>query len=380
MKRILGGIMAVIAACTLIGCGDGKVTEHQTTTSAVSVAQSDSLKEAFMDDFSVGVAINTWQLQDQSAMELIQKHFNSITMENEMKPENVLDWQGSETSSDGMPVINTENLDKVLSLAQEKGLPLRGHTLIWHNQTPTWFFCKDYDESKNYVDKKTMLRRMESYIKQVLGACQNKYTGGVYAWDVLNEGVADSGGFREDSKWYETIGEDYFEAAFQYARKYAAEGVKLFYNDYNSYEIAKRDFIFAKVKQLKEKNLIDGVGMQSHWGYDYPDIDMIELAVEKFCSIEGIEVQLTEIDMHTTDNSEETMKVQAERYKEIFQRLLNLEKEGLSNITNVTFWGLNDSVTWLTNFKGETSYPLLFDEDNKEKPVIKSLLELAAQN
>ena len=168
MKRILGGIMAVIAACTLIGCGDGKVTEHQTTTSAVSVAQSDSLKEAFKDDFSVGVAINTWQLQDQSAMELIQKHFNSITMENEMKPENVLDWQGSETSSDGMPVINTENLDKVLSLAQEKGLPLRGHTLIWHNQTPTWFFCKDYDESKNYVDKKTMLRRMESYIKQVL--------------------------------------------------------------------------------------------------------------------------------------------------------------------------------------------------------------------
>lgn len=380
MKRILGGIMAVIAACTLIGCGDGKVTEHQTTTSAVSVAQSDSLKEAFKDDFSVGVAINTWQLQDQSAMELIQKHFNSITMENEMKPENVLDWQGSETSSDGMPVINTENLDKVLSLAQEKGLPLRGHTLIWHNQTPTWFFCKDYDESKNYVDKKTMLRRMESYIKQVLEYCQNNYPGVVYAWDVLNEGVADSGGFREDSKWYETIGEDYFEAAFQYARKYAAEGVKLFYNDYNSYEIAKRDFIFAKVKQLKEKNLIDGVGMQSHWGYDYPDIDMIELAVEKFCSIEGIEVQLTEIDMHTTDNSEETMKVQAERYKEIFQRLLNLEKEGLSNITNVTFWGLNDSVTWLTNFKGETSYPLLFDEDNKEKPVIKSLLELAAQN
>lgn len=380
MKRILGGIMAVIAACTLIGCGDGKVTEHQTTTSAVSVAQSDSLKEAFKDDFSVGVAINTWQLQDQSAMELIQKHFNSITMENEMKPENVLDWQGSETSSDGMPVINTENLDKVLSLAQEKGLPLRGHTLIWHNQTPTWFFCKDYDESKNYVDKKTMLRRMESYIKQVLEYCQNNYPGVVYAWDVLNEGVADSGGFREDSKWYETIGEDYFEAAFQYARKYAAEGVKLFYNDYNSYEIAKRDFIFAKVKQLKEKNLIDGVGMQSHWGYDYPDIDMIELAVEKFCSIEGIEVQLTEIDMHTTDNSEETMKVQAERYKEIFQRLLNLEKEGLANITNVTFWGLNDSVTWLTNFKGETSYPLLFDEDNKEKRVIKSLLELAAQN
>lgn len=380
MKRILGGLIIIMAVCTFVGCGEKAESENQTTTSAVSVIQSDSLKEAFSEDFSVGVAINTWQMRNETDAALIEKHFNSITMENEMKPENVLDWQGSETSSDGMPAINTENLDKVLSLAQEKGLPLRGHTLIWHSQTPTWFFCKDYDETQKYVDKKTMLKRMESYIKQVLEFCQTNYPGVIYAWDVLNEGVADSGGYRKNSPWYETIGEDYFEAAFTYARKYAADGVKLFYNDYNCYEITKRDFIFAKVKLLKEKDLIDGVGMQSHWGYDYPDIDMIELAVEKFCSIEGIEVQLTEIDMHTTDNTKETMKVQADRYKEIFERLLNLEREGLADITNITFWGLNDSVTWLTNFKGETSYPLLFDENNEEKPVVESLLSLAAQN
>ena len=102
------------------------------------------------------------------------------------KPENILDQAASENSADEMPEINTENLDEVLSLAKENNLSLRGHCLVWHNQTPEWFFCEKYDAGNDRVDKNTMKKRMESYIKKVLTYCQKNYPGVIYAWDVFS--------------------------------------------------------------------------------------------------------------------------------------------------------------------------------------------------
>lgn len=359
------------------GNGEGKKGETVSPSAVGTEASATSLKDVFKNYFTVGVAINTWQLSDPKDSALIQKHFNSCTMENEMKPENVLDWEASKSTSNEMPAINKVNLEKVLKLASSNGLKLRGHTLIWHNQTPDWLFCKNYDPEAGYVDKKTMLTRMESYIEQVITYCESTYPGVVYAYDVVNEAVGDAGNeFRSDSTWYEIIGEEYFEKAFEYARKYGKDKVKLFYNDYNEYDVKKANFITAQVKKLAEKGYIDGVGMQSHWTMDDPEVDMIEFAIEKYATIPGMEIQLTEIDMHNNDDSEASLALQADRYKEIFEMLVTLKKENRANITNVTFWGLNDGVTWLTNFRKETSYPLLFDADNNPKPVLQSLLSI----
>ena len=98
----------------------------------------------------------------------------------------------------------------------------------------------------------------------------------------------------------------------------------------------------------------------------------------KFAQLEGLEIQLTELDMHYNDNSEDAMNEQAEAYRAIFDTLVELDKEGFANITNVTFWGLNDGTTWLTGHKKEDSYPLLFDENNEAKPCYYSIFDAVA--
>lgn len=381
---IIGGV-AMLTAFAAAGCGKEKeVKEDQNSSvspAAVEEKGSRILKEAFEEDFTVGVAINMGALNDSDRMKSVCDHFSSITMENEMKPESLMDWEASEKSSDGMPEIKTKTLDQILSTAKENNIPLRGHTLVWHNQTPEWFFSKDYEPSKGPAGKGEMRKRMEAYIKKVLTYCQENYPGVVYAWDVVNEAMADEGGYRTKSPWYEIYGdESYIEDAFTFARKYADPEVKLFYNDYNEYMPAKREMITATVKKLKEKGVLDGVGMQSHWDMDYPTTDLIDAALEKYGAIEGLEIQLTEIDMHNTDDSEEGLRAQADRYKQFFQTILQADRTGKANITNVTFWGVTDEDSWLTNFKGETSYPLLFQGEMEKKPCYDSILEAAQEN
>lgn len=384
-KWSMGVCAALGLALCLTGCGQSKQTEtkQQPTTAAVTASavtdtKSDAktLKEAFDGDFKVGVATTSGYLSDEDRAAQIKEDFNSITMENEMKPESLLDWEGSEKSKDGMPAIKEETLGKALKAAQEAGIPLRGHTLVWHSQTPEWFFSKKYDPSKGYVDKATMKKRMESYIKQVLTYCKENYPGVVYAWDVVNEAVGDDGDYRTESMWYETYGDfSYITDAFTFARKYAEEGTKLFLNDYNEYMAQKRDLLYAKVVELHDAGILDGVGMQSHWDMDFPSVDLFETALEKYASIDGIEIQLTEIDMHNNDDSEEGLKKQADRYKEFFDVITKMKREGKANITSVTFWGLKDGESWLSGTKGETSYPLLFTDDMEKKPCYDSILE-----
>ena len=384
-KWSIGVYAALGLALCLTGCGQSeqKETKNQPTTAAVtasavtdSKSEAKTLKEAFDGDFKVGVTTTSGYLSEEDRVAQIKENFNSITMENEMKPESLLDWDGSEKSKDGMPAIKEETLEKALKAAQKAGIPLRGHTLVWYSQTPEWFFSKKYDPSKGYVDKATMKKRMESYIKQVLTYCKENYPGLVYAWDVVNEAVGDDGNYRTESMWYETYGDfSYIKDAFTFARKYAEEGTKLFLNDYNEYIAQKRDLLYAKVVELYDAGLLDGVGMQSHWDMDFPSVDLFETALEKYASIDGLEIQLTEIDMHNTDDSEEGLKKQAERYKEFFDVITKMKREGKANITSVTFWGLKDGESWLSGFKGETSYPLLFTDDMEKKPCYDSILE-----
>lgn len=381
MKKAGRLAAAVFAAVLLVtGCGapaEKKAAEATPAQSSKTEQKEEAknLKDAFKEDFKVGVAVNPYQLKDEQTKKIILENFNSITMENGMKPEAILDQRASENSKDGMPAINEENLEECLSLAKDNGLMLRGHCLVWHNQTPEWFFCEKYDAGNAKVNKETMKKRMESYIKKVLSFCQEKYPGVVYAWDVVNEACDDGGGYRTSSLWYEIYGdESYIEDAFTFARKYADKDVKLFYNDYNEYMPSKVSTIAEVVKKLYDKKLIDGVGFQSHWEMNYPDTSMISDAMQKYSEIGDLEIQFTEVDMHNTDDSEEGLKKLADRYKEFFEMIVKADREGKANVTSVTFWGLSDDVTWLTSLKGEDSYPLLFDENHKKKACYDSVL------
>lgn len=394
---LLGG-MLVLTAAAMIGCGTKGTSDVSSPVSQSAVeeqaeAEKESgsqvteevknatvLKDAFQNDFTVGAAISLGTINSEERMAFIDKYYNRVTMGNELKPDSLLDGPATEESEDGMPEIRTENLDKILKTVQEKGLKLRGHCLVWHSQTPDWFFSKDYEPSEGLVDKETMKQRMEAYIKKVLTYCQENYPGVIYAWDVVNEAMGDDGGCRTESNWYRIYGdESYITDAFTFARKYAGEDVKLFYNDYNEYVSGKTELIVELLTGLREKGLVDGMGMQSHWDMDFPSVYMLKDAFEAYGKIDGLEIQMTEIDMHNTDDSEEGLERQAQRYKEFFEVIMRAKRTGIANITNVTFWGMTDEDSWLSGFRGEISYPLLFDKDFKEKPCYRSVMETAKE-
>ncbi|GAF66596.1 endo-1,4-beta-xylanase [Bacillus sp. TS-2] len=328
--------------------------------------KSTELKSLFKDDFLIGAAVTPKTIDSQK--ELIVQHFNSITAENEMKFERVHPLENQ---------YSFEEADKLIEFANNHKLQMRGHTLVWHNQTPPWMF-EQSDGSE--LEREALLSRMKAHIDTVL----NRYYGKIYAWDVVNEAISDSDGqFLRDSKWRDIIGDDFIEKAFTYARA-ADPNALLFYNDYNEFVPEKRDKIYQLIKSMIDKGVpIDGIGLQGHWNLEYPSIDLMKQGIEKYASL-GLQLHITELDvsmfLHEDKRTDlkaptkEMLELQAIRYKEIFSLL----KEYRKHITSVTFWGVADDYTWLDNFpvRGRKNWPFLFDQFHKPKQSYHELLKL----
>lgn len=335
-----------------------------------------SLKEAFAPYFKMGVAVATPDITAPEKMALICKEFNSMTCENHMKPMYILDRDEILTNPalyDLEPAVNFNRCRAYLDFAKVNNIPMRGHTLAWHGQTPKWFFHEGYNEEKPLANRETMIARLQNYIKAVFAFINKEYPNLIYAWDVFNE-IVDEGDFRK-SLWLETIGEDFFIFAFEAARKYSAPGTQLFYNDYETSLDWKRDFICEKVlAPLMERGLVDGMGLQSHLLMDHPDFENYKFALEKYGAT-GLVIHLTELDIHNNDESEASMKALADRYAQLFNILLEAKKNGKANIECVTFWNLLDEESWLTGFRKETSHPLLFHKDCEPKEAYYAVLK-----
>ena len=342
-----------------------------------------SLKELCQGFFTLGVGMNGSTLDNQTLnipkyKEMSLYHFNSCTMTNLMKSGYILDQAGSQRNlkdGNGEPALSFATIDPTLEWCKESGMKMRGHTLVWHTQAPDWFFREGYNAGGAYVSKETMLFRMESYIKQLLEHVQTEYPGVIYCWDVVNEAVEpasyDPDSFfmcrtkngNDPNPWYDTIGPDYVEMAFTYARKYADPEVKLFYNDFNTFQSAKTNAICKLASYLKDKGLIDGIGMQGYYSIDYPGVSTIKTAIKKFAEL-GLELQLTEFSISIDKEDDVRFEKQAKKYAEIFKMLHELDTEagGPANITNVTLFGLVDHYR-----DGDTTNTRLFDKDYNPK-------------
>lgn len=335
-----------------------------------------SLKDIYQDYFTIGLACVIEEMRNPYFRQMQAYQFNSVTYGNEFKPDNMLNQEASKASTDGSPEINYEMIDELLTLARDNGTPIRGHVLVWYSQTPSWFFRAGYENDGELVDSSVMSWRMEQYIKKMLEYTQTNYPGVIYAWDVVNEAADDGGGYRvSNNNWYTVMGESYIEIAYRYARTYADSSIKLFYNDYNEYYPAKRDTIYSWMVDLRDKGLIDGIGMQSHVDLTDTEVSDYLETVEIYGST-GLEVQVTELDIHNPDNGVAGQMKLADKYSAIFQGLIRLKKEGKANITNVTIWGLTDDMTWLTANKKQTSYPLLFDGNGKPKEAFRAVIDV----
>ncbi|GAB3986548.1 endo-1,4-beta-xylanase [Spirosoma daeguense] len=322
-----------------------------------------TLKEAYKNYFPIGVAVAPRNLTGPEA-DLIRQQFASVTPENAMKmgpihpEENRYFWRDA---------------DAIVDFAQQNKLKVRGHTLCWHNQTPRWFFT---DSSGKNVSRDVLLARLKRHITDVV----TRYTGKIYAWDVVNEAVPDKGdAIYRPTKFYEIIGEDYLEKAFAYAHE-ADPDAQLFYNDYNTENPSKRERIYQLVKKLKDKGVpIHGVGLQGHWSIYEPTAQDVSESISRFASL-GLKVQITELDVSVypkeherrakkeTDTSEFTADMidkQAANYKILFE----VFRKHKGQLTGVTFWNVSDKSSWLDNFPvpGRKDYPLLFDQNYQPK-------------
>lgn len=315
-----------------------------------------TLKDVYKDYFKIGVAVNPTTLRQDG--ELIRTQFNSITAENHMKPEELQPEEG---------IFTFEKADMIADFAKENDLALRGHTLLWHNQTPDWFF-KDGD---HVASRELALERMKTHITAVLG----RYTDGFYAWDVVNEVIEDKGTtILRESNWTKVVGDDFIQKAFEYARE-ASPNMRLFINDYNESHPEKREKYYSLIKDLIAKGTpINGVGLQAHWGVEGPAIDNIREAIEKYATL-GLTLQITEMDvsMFNFDDrrtdlmqpTEQMLALQAERYEQFF----DVFREYSKHIDSVTLWAASDRYNWLNDFpvRGRKNWPMLFDENNQPK-------------
>lgn len=346
--------------------------------------KAEGLKDALSCSFLVGAALTDSQTtsNDSIVTKTIVDNFNSVVAENCMKPENLQPAEGR---------FKWRKADRFVKFGEEHGMAIIGHVLVWHSQTPDWFFK---DSLGNPASKEVLTERMRNHIHTVVG----RYKGRVKGWDVVNEAVESDGSYRE-SPWYQILGEDYIEMAFRFAHE-ADPDAELYYNDFSMSVPAKRNKVCEMVKGLKAKGVrIDGIGMQSHNGMSWPAIDDYEASIEAFANC-GVNVMITELDLNCLPNPDSFAGADvaqsfaydprldpykdglpedvAHRIDERWLEFFNVYKRHRDQISRVTLWGVNDAQSWINYWpiSGRTAYPLLFDRQNRPKPAVDGIISL----
>jgi endo-1,4-beta-xylanase len=357
MKTKLINLIPVISIAAMIllfvGCGNSK-------TGANGAGEIDSLmglNDYYEDYFTMGVAVTPRSLEGEQS-ELILKNFGSLTAENAMKPGPLQPKEGEYFWDDA---------DAIVNFAVANGLKVRGHTLCWHSQNPSWMFV---DSKGDTVSKEVALTRLKEHITTVV----SRYKGKVYAWDVLNEVILDdSTKYIRDTPWYKICGEEYIAKVFQWAHEADPDAI-LFYNDYNTEIPHKRDRIITLLKPLIDAGVpIHGMGLQAHWNLTNINEKDLRDAIEKYSAL-GLKIQITELDVNTQNRTEtDSTKFgftpeKEQKQMEVYKMAFNVLRDYKDVITGVTFWNVSDRSSWLDRRgTGKKAYPLLFDENLKPK-------------
>lgn len=352
--------------------GQGTDNSQSTGEDAESATQEDASPEETVEitetlkslyanyNIKAGTCLSDQMIRNNRCEKIIKDNFNSITFENQMKPDYILDKNASKKA--GELVVNFDSTAKgLLKWCKDNNMAVRGHTIVWYSQTPSWIFYEDFNTAGALVSREVMLERLESYTKQIFEELEELgYLELFYAYDVANEAWMEDGTMR-DCLWLQTIGEDYLWYAFYYADMYAPEYVDLYYNDYN--EQFKTETLYNFVQTLVDEEgnyLIDGIGLQAHL-YTEDSLEDYFTTVEKLGST-GLKVNLTELDVclgswtNIKQPTEENLKAQGQYYYNLINGLLQLAEEEKVKMDSLTFWGFTDKLSW----RKERS-PMLFD-------------------
>jgi endo-1,4-beta-xylanase len=378
-------IFIILTTLLLGSCSATKSQKNTATT------LKDAYREAFKMGTSVHAGITSGRLAEATA--LVKEHYNTVTIENAMKAALINPEPGK---------YNFAPADEFVEFGKNNNMFIVGHTLVWHNQTPDWFFN---DENSKPKSQEAVKERLHEHIKTVAG----RYAGKVHAWDVVNEQIGEDGKYRPTT-WVNGVGngDTLIKLAFKYAQLYAPN-TELYYNDFNAWRPEKRDGIVRLVKMLQKEGIrIDGVGIQGHWGLNFPKKEYIEAAIDAYAAC-GIKVMITELDVdvlpltregqiigqgmaHPQFQLEEwkayldpyrnglppeVQKQLTDRYAELF----GIFYQKRDKIDRVTFWGVSDGMNWKNGYPipNRTNYPLLFDRAYKPKPAFDAVMKIPFQ-
>lgn len=405
---------------TLAAANQPKEIQQDITALRDVVASADGLGEGAF----IGTSVTGSEVADEVLFELVEKHFNAVTLGNELKPDCMFGYNNAAYAEGSLheeelngetitvPTLDHSRADKLLDKFLEwneanpdKQIKVRGHVLVWHSQTPEWFFHEDYDASKDYVSKDEMNKRLEWYIKSMLEYYtgeDSKYKDLFYGWDVVNEAISDATNtYRtheeagsdqltdsthgSKSSWWKVYeSNEFIINAFKFANKYAPASLELYYNDYNECNANKCKGICELIEAVKaaEGTRIDGFGMQGHYTVNAPSISQIEACAREYAKVVD-KIMLTELDVKNSalyDGSDEALadeyNRQAVYYNQIYELMKTLNAEDGINVSGITVWGVIDTNSWLqtqSNVGGgangaATQYPLLFDGNYQAKP------------
>ena len=349
-------------------------------TPGVVAAQIVALKDLVPKGWLIGAALNQNQSdgRDTVAVELVTRHFNTIS------PENLLKFQSVQPQPDR---FTFDAQDRYVAFGLDRAMAVIGHTLVWHSQTPAWVWA---GADSGLADRATMLERMRIHITTVVG----RYKGRIRGWDVVNEALNEDGTLR-DSPWRRGIGDDYIAKAFEFARD-ADPGAELYYNDYNlASRTAKRAGAIRIINDLRQRGLrVDAVGEQGHWRLESPSTTEIDQTITELRAT-GVKVMITELDVNLLPPAgpptpgqpappaanpyanglpEDVQRTLAQRYADAFRIFLKHRDD----ITRVTFWGVSDADSWLN--RGRTNHPLLWDRQRQPKQAFDAVVRVLMAN
>jgi endo-1,4-beta-xylanase len=346
-----------------------------------------SLAQAYAQRFQIGVAINgsVYEQRDPAAAALVAAQFNRVTPENELK------WQSLEKQPG---VLDFTQADAFVAYAEQHGLEIHGHALVWHHQVPKWVFQNDAGEP---ATREQLLQRLDRHMV----ALAEHYGSRVRYWDVVNEAFNDDGSLR-DTPWHQILGDGYLQEVFVLAGKHFPDA-KLVYNDFSLEKPAKRDAVVKLVNDFKARNVrIDAIGSQSHFQLGAPTLEAIDQSLSAFASA-GVEVLVSELDVDVLPpayknqgadlalNAELSAQLNpypdclpsevaaraAQRWADIFA----VFSRHAEHLHSVTLWGVSDKYSWLNNWpvRGRTNYALLFDRELRPKQSWRRVIEVAAR-
>ena len=335
---------------------------------AATPAPQSLRQSAQHSDILIGTAVRSAQLSESAYSDTLAREFNLLEPEDEMK------WEVLRPDPES---FDFSQADRLVDFALRHNMKVRGHTLLWHRQNPTWLTDGHYTPDQ-------LSKLLENHIKTVVG----HYRGKVFAWDVANEALDEgkNAGKLRETLWYKRPGIGsgegvaYLAQCFRWAHEADPQAL-LFYNEAEAEEInAKSNFLYTLARDFKRQGVpINGIGLQMHISNLHPDIASIDANIARFTAL-GVLVHITEMDVSLpVDADGKASAADLQKQAGIYAQVASI-CVAHPGCTAIQTWGFTDKYSWIgSHSKKARGAALLFDRNYKPKPAYDAVRDALAK-